>query len=139
MDNAWMKLALERLGNQSPQSGPKRNRKWRRPSRLGIGSFIAPFQIMHNWRSENSEAHSKGRGDPRFVNAWFKDVIPKLECDLDNDDENLPFSKELKAKKLSVEFKMPSMEKYNGRGDPMDHINVFKTRFQGNIPACEMP
>ncbi|KAL2480121.1 Retrotrans gag domain-containing protein [Abeliophyllum distichum] len=79
-----------------------------------------------------SEALQEGR-DPKFVNARFKDERSELEINLDDDDENLPFSKELKAKELLIGLKMPSMEKYNGRGDPMDHIDVYKTRLKDNI------
>ncbi|KAL2480117.1 Ribonuclease H [Abeliophyllum distichum] len=61
----------------------------------------------------------------------------KLECDLDEDDENLSFSKQLKARELSVEFKMPSMEKYKGIDDPTNHINVYKTRLQGYISVVK--
>ncbi|KAL2526540.1 hypothetical protein Adt_11594 [Abeliophyllum distichum] len=57
----------------------------------------------------------------------------ELECDLDDDDENLPFSKELKTKKLLLRFKMHSIEKYNMRVNPTYHINVYKTKLQANI------
>ncbi|KAL2474329.1 Retrotrans gag domain-containing protein [Abeliophyllum distichum] len=87
--------------------------------------------------SEHSEAHPKRERDLKFVNTRFEDEKAEQECDLDDDDENLLFSKELKAKELSVRFKMPSMEKYNEGGDPKDHINVYKIRLQGNILAVK--
>ncbi|KAL2486525.1 Retrotrans gag domain-containing protein [Abeliophyllum distichum] len=64
-----------------------------------------------------------------------EDERPKRSCKLDDDDENLPFFKELKARELSTKFKMPPMEKYNGRGDSTNHTNVYKMRLQGYIPA----
>ncbi|KAL2462290.1 Retrotrans gag domain-containing protein [Abeliophyllum distichum] len=87
--------------------------------------------------NEHSEARPEGRRDPKFVNTGFEDKRAELECDLDDDDddENLSFSKKLKAKELSVGFKMPFIEKYNRRGDPTDHINVYKMRLQDNILA----
>ncbi|KAL2497740.1 Uncharacterized protein Adt_23290 [Abeliophyllum distichum] len=92
---------------------------------------------MHNRRSEHSEACPKVRKVPQSVNSWLKNQRPELDCDLDADVGNLPFSKVLKAGELSVGFKMPSMEKYNRKGDPTNHINVYMTRFQGNIPTVK--
>ncbi|KAL2497800.1 Gag-pro-like protein [Abeliophyllum distichum] len=64
-----------------------------------------------------------------------KDKRSVWSCDLDDDDEILRLSKELNARVLSIDFKMPPIEKYNRCGDPTDHINVYKTRLQGYIPV----
>ncbi|KAL2466041.1 Retrotrans gag domain-containing protein [Abeliophyllum distichum] len=37
----------------------------------------------------------------------------------------------MKDNELSIGFKMPPIDKYNGRGDPTDHINVYKMKLQG--------
>ncbi|KAL2527229.1 Uncharacterized protein Adt_12283 [Abeliophyllum distichum] len=115
---------------------------------LRVRSSIALPQPMHSRCSEHSKAHPEGGRDPKFANAKFEDEIAGLECDVDDDDENListfraiiqnlSFSKDLKAKELSTRFKMPSIEEYNGKGDPTDHINVYKTKFLGNILAVK--
>ncbi|KAL2517892.1 Uncharacterized protein Adt_14139 [Abeliophyllum distichum] len=40
-------------------------------------------------------------------------------------------------RKLPIGFKMPHIEKYNGQGDPTNHINMYKTRFQGYISVVK--
>ncbi|KAL2466331.1 hypothetical protein Adt_42182 [Abeliophyllum distichum] len=81
--------------------------------------------------------------DPKAMNVRPEDERSEQSCNHDDDDdddvenENFPFSKELKARKLFTGFKMPPMQKYNGRGDPTDHINVYKTRLQGYIPTVK--
>ncbi|KAL2526629.1 reverse transcriptase [Abeliophyllum distichum] len=58
-----------------------------------------------------------------------------LECYEDVDDENFPFTNYMKAMKVSANFRMPLMDKYNGRGYPTYHINIYKTKLQGQSPA----
>ncbi|KAL2526425.1 Uncharacterized protein Adt_11479 [Abeliophyllum distichum] len=60
-----------------------------------------------------------------------------LECYEDDDDENLPFTNDLKAMEIPANFRMPLMDKYNRRGDPLDHINIYKTKLQGQSPAVK--
>lgn len=38
-------------------------------------------------------------------------------CDLDDDDENLPFSRELRNAQVPSHYVMPKIPKYDGRGD----------------------
>ncbi|KAL2479543.1 hypothetical protein Adt_32509 [Abeliophyllum distichum] len=38
---------------------------------------------------------------------------------------------------IPANFRMPLMEKYNGRGNPSDHINIYKTKLQGQSPAVK--
>ncbi|KAL2492085.1 activating signal cointegrator 1 complex subunit 2-like protein [Abeliophyllum distichum] len=58
-------------------------------------------------------------------------------CDLDDNDKNLPFFKELKTGELSTDFKMHYTEKYNWWDDPIDYINVYKIRLQSYILAVK--
>ncbi|KAL2486555.1 Monofunctional riboflavin biosynthesis protein RIBA 3 [Abeliophyllum distichum] len=60
--------------------------------------------------------------DSRAADMKLEDERPEQLCELDDDDEDLPFSKELKATELFVGFKMPSMKKCNWRGDPTNFI-----------------
>ncbi|KAL2512759.1 Retrotransposon gag domain [Abeliophyllum distichum] len=83
--------------------------------RLGVRSSIALPQPAPTRRSEHGESCLGGGRDPTFINTRFKDEKPELECDLDDDDKNLLFSMELKAREVSAWFKMPHIEKYNGR------------------------
>ncbi|KAL2470597.1 Ribonuclease H [Abeliophyllum distichum] len=60
-----------------------------------------------------------------------------LDCCEDDDDKNLLFTNYLKAMEIPANFWMPLMDKYNGRGDPSDHINIYKTKLQGQSPAMK--
>ncbi|KAL2527150.1 activating signal cointegrator 1 complex subunit 2-like protein [Abeliophyllum distichum] len=65
------------------------------------------------------------------MDVKFEDERPERSCDLDDDDENLSFSKELKAREFLIGFKMLHMENYNGRDNPTD----YKMRLLGYIPS----
>ncbi|KAL2498274.1 activating signal cointegrator 1 complex subunit 2-like protein [Abeliophyllum distichum] len=71
------------------------------------------------------------------MNVKFGDERLVQSFDLDDDDKNIPSSKELKAKEFSNGFKMPPLEKYNRRSDPTNHINMYKTRLQDYIPIVK--
>ncbi|KAL2498078.1 Uncharacterized protein Adt_23628 [Abeliophyllum distichum] len=61
----------------------------------------------------------------------------RLECYEDDDDENLPFINDLKAIEIPVNFWMHLMDKYNRRGDPSNHINIYKMKLQGQSPVVK--
>jgi hypothetical protein len=42
------------------------------------------------------------------------------------DDENLPFSKRVRAYTMLDKFKMPHVEKFDGGGDPKAHLEAFR-------------
>ena len=42
------------------------------------------------------------------------------------DDENLPFTKLVRAYAMLDKFKMPRVEKYDGSGDPQSHLEAFR-------------
>ncbi|KAL2480053.1 activating signal cointegrator 1 complex subunit 2-like protein [Abeliophyllum distichum] len=105
--------------------------------RLGVGSSIMPPQPAPTKHSEHNESRLGGGRDPKFINTRFEDEKPELQCHLDEDDENLPFFMELKARKVPRLVQNAPMEKYNPRCDPTDHINVYKTKLQGNVPTIK--
>ncbi|KAL2486592.1 Uncharacterized protein Adt_31348 [Abeliophyllum distichum] len=105
--------------------------------RLGPGSSIAPSQPAHSRRSENSEVRTEKVKRPKHGHVELEEMKERLECYEDDDDENLPFTNELKAMEVPMNFRMPIMDKYNGRGDPSDHINLYKTKLQGQCPAVK--
>ncbi|KAL2542468.1 Retrotrans gag domain-containing protein [Abeliophyllum distichum] len=102
-----------------------------------MGSSIAPSLPMHCRYSERSKARTKGRKDPKPVHARPEDEKQMLECYEDDDDENLPFTNYMKAMDVPINFRMPLMDKYNERGDPTDHINIYKTKLQGQFSAVK--
>ena len=42
------------------------------------------------------------------------------------DDENLPFSEQVRAYAMPDKFKMPCVKKYDGSGDPKAHLEAFR-------------
>ncbi|KAL2498168.1 Uncharacterized protein Adt_23718 [Abeliophyllum distichum] len=90
-------------------------------------------QSLNSQRSEYNKAHPEIMRDLKVLNVRPDDERTKLSRDLDDDNKNLSFSKELKTRELSTRFKMPHMEKYNSICDPTYHNNVYKTRLQGYI------
>jgi hypothetical protein len=42
------------------------------------------------------------------------------------EDETLLFTERVKAYPMHDKFKMPWIEKYNGSGDPQDHLEAFR-------------
>ena len=51
---------------------------------------------------------------------------PKMTAWKMLDDENLPFSKRVRAYTMLDKFKMPRVEKYDGSGDPQAHLEAFR-------------
>ncbi|KAL2491654.1 hypothetical protein Adt_27282 [Abeliophyllum distichum] len=95
--------------------------------KLGVESSVAQLQSLNSRHSEHRNARSEKKRDPKAMIVRFKDERLKRLWDLKDDDENLPFSKELKARELSTRFKMP----------PTDNINVYKTKLYGYIPTVK--
>ncbi|KAL2475604.1 Retrotrans gag domain-containing protein [Abeliophyllum distichum] len=102
-----------------------------------MGSSIAPSLPSHSRYSERSEAYTERRNDPKPVHTRPEDEKEMLECYEDDDDENLPLTNYMKAMEVPANFRMPLMDKYNERGDPTDHINIYKTMLQGQSPAVK--
>ncbi|KAL2518348.1 Integrase catalytic domain-containing protein [Abeliophyllum distichum] len=102
-----------------------------------MGSSIAPSLPVHSRNSQCSEACTERRKDPRPAHTRPEDEKKMLECYEDDDDENLQFTNYMKAMEVPTNFRIPLMDKYNRRGDPMDHINIYKTKLQGQSPTVK--
>lgn len=62
---------------------------------------------------------------------------PQRSYDLDDDDENLPFSQELRRTPMPSYYVMPNILKYDRRGNPTKHLNSYKTHMslRGTFPT----
>jgi hypothetical protein len=54
-------------------------------------------------------------GEDQELTAW--DML---------EDESLPFTERVKAYPMPDKFKMPRIEKYDGNGDPQEHLEAFR-------------
>ncbi|KAL2541088.1 Retrotrans gag domain-containing protein [Abeliophyllum distichum] len=59
--------------------------------------------------------------------------------EVDDDDENLPFSEGIRNAPIPHEFRVPKITPYTGKGDPLDHVNTYKTEMslRGATPALK--
>ncbi|KAL2475267.1 Retrotrans gag domain-containing protein [Abeliophyllum distichum] len=87
---------------------------------------MAQSQSLSNRHSEHREARPEKNKDSRAIDVKPKDEKSKRSYDIEND-----------ARELSTRFKMPHMEKYDGKGNPTNHINVYKMRLQGYISTVK--
>lgn len=64
---------------------------------------------------------------------------PHRSCNLDDDDENWPFSKKLRNVHMSSHYLMPNILKYDERGDPAKQLYSYKTHtnLRGTIFAMK--
>jgi hypothetical protein len=92
-------------------------------------------------RSRRSRRH-RDNEDSRHSHqdAKMKDLEDKytrMLCRMDGEDpeltawdmlenESLPFTERVKAYPMPDKFKMPRIEKYDGSGDPQDHLEAFR-------------
>ncbi|KAL2505890.1 hypothetical protein Adt_21511 [Abeliophyllum distichum] len=104
-----------------------------------MGSSIAPLLPAHSKRSEKSKTRTEKEKSPKHSYVRPEEEKERLEYyeDDDNDDENLRFTNYLKAMEILVNFRMPLMDKHNRRGDPSNHINIYKTKLQGHSPTVK--
>ncbi|KAL2491657.1 Integrase catalytic domain-containing protein [Abeliophyllum distichum] len=102
-----------------------------------VGSSIAPPLPAYSRRSEHSEARMKRGKGPKQSYLRPKEEKERLECYEGDDNENFLLTNDLKAMEILANFQMRLMDKYNERGDPSDHINIYKMKLQGQSPAVK--
>lgn len=58
---------------------------------------------------------------------------------MDGDDESLPFSQDLRNTHVPNHFVLPKIPKYEGKGDPVKHLNNYKTymSLRGALPTLK--
>lgn len=65
---------------------------------------------------------------PRYeVDENYDSDEPQWSCDLDDDDENMSFSRKLRNAQVPSHYVMLKLTKYDGRGNPTKHLNTYKT------------
>ncbi|KAL2542255.1 Uncharacterized protein Adt_03233 [Abeliophyllum distichum] len=153
---------FERLGEQGPRDRPQVSHQRKEPS----GS---PPRNRREMRAREAEAraeseyrtyqppqgpyHQPPQGPYHQPHHYEEDQQapnpfppPVPECpkktrsfEVDDDDENLPFSEGIRNAPIPNEFRVPKITPYTGKGDPLDHVNTYKMEMslRGATPALK--
>ncbi|KAL2512217.1 Uncharacterized protein Adt_17817 [Abeliophyllum distichum] len=126
---------------REPSGSPPRNRRERRAreAEARAESDYRPYQPPqgtyqqpHHYEEDQQALHP------------FPPAVP--ECpkktrsyEVDDDDENLPFSDGIRNVPIPHEFRVPKITHYIGKGNPLDHVNTYKTEMslRGATPALK--
>ncbi|KAL2490876.1 Uncharacterized protein Adt_26504 [Abeliophyllum distichum] len=145
---------FERLGGQGPRDRPQVSHQRKEPS----GS---PPRNRMERRAREAEARAESeyrpyqppQGSYHQPHHYEEDQQapnpfppPVPECpkktrsfEVDDNDENLPFSEGIRNAPIPNEFRVPKITTYTGKGDPLDHVNTYKTEMslRGATPALK--
>lgn len=107
--------------SQEVQAPPPRNRRERRS------------QVDWGNRAEAAQRPPRQQADGNDSDG------PCRSYELDDDDDNLPFSRELRTFPMPHNFVPPKIPKYEGNGDPEKHLNKYKKQMslRGASPALK--
>ncbi|KAL2460630.1 Uncharacterized protein Adt_44050 [Abeliophyllum distichum] len=145
---------FERLGRHGPrnrlqvshqrrepsESHPRNRRKRRaREAEVRGESGFRPYQIPQDTYQQPYQY-----GDDQHPQRSPLPVVtesPKQtrSFEVDDDDENLPFSARIRNASILHEFRVPKIIPYTGKGDPLDHVNTYKMEMslRGATPALK--
>ncbi|KAL2533271.1 Uncharacterized protein Adt_06622 [Abeliophyllum distichum] len=133
----------------SHQESPPRNRRERRAreAEARAESEYRPYQ------PPQGPYHQPPQGSYHQPHHYEEDQQapnpfppPVPECpkktrsfEVDDDDENLPFSEGIRNAPIPNEFRVPKITPYTGKWDPLDHVNTYKTEMslRGATPALK--
>ncbi|KAL2541048.1 Retrotrans gag domain-containing protein [Abeliophyllum distichum] len=122
---------FERLGEYGPKNEPQISRQRREP----------PESPPRNRRKRRQ---SQRYGDDQQAQRSPLPVITEnskqtISFKVDDDDENLSFSAGIRNASIPYEFRVPKITHYTGKGDPLDHVNTYKTEMslRGATPVLK--
>ncbi|KAL2480240.1 Uncharacterized protein Adt_33206 [Abeliophyllum distichum] len=126
---------FERLGGHGPRNRPQVSRQIREPSESppknrrkmrareaearGESGF-QPYQQPHQYGDDQQAQHSS-------LPVVTESSKQTRSFEVGVDDENIPFSAEIRNASIPYEFCVPKITPYTGKGDPLDHVNTYKT------------
>ncbi|KAL2542883.1 Ribonuclease H [Abeliophyllum distichum] len=130
---------------REPSGSPPRNRRERRAreAEARAESEYRPYQPPQDpyYQPPQGPYHQPPQGSyhlPHHLEEGqqaqnpFPPPVP--ECpketrsyEVDDHDENLPFSEGIRNAPILHEFRVPKITPYTDKGDPLDHMNTYKT------------
>jgi ribonuclease HI len=130
----------ERSKSHDVEEGPRRGRQRREESTHGESrregrQVEKPREGERSHRSRRHEEsrHSHQEAKMKDLEDKYTRMLRRMEGEDPKlmawdmlEDESLPFTEHVKAYPMPDKFKMPRIEKYNGSGDPQDHLEAFR-------------
>ncbi|KAL2475155.1 Uncharacterized protein Adt_35891 [Abeliophyllum distichum] len=119
---------FERLGGHGPRNGPQVSRQRRELSETPSRYIPVAPSI---WGYQQPQRSS--------LPVVTESLKKTRSFEVDEDDENLPFSTGIRNASIPHEFRVPKITPYTGKGDPLDHVNTYKTEMslRGATPALK--
>ncbi|KAL2466615.1 Retrotrans gag domain-containing protein [Abeliophyllum distichum] len=126
---------------REPSGSPPRNRRERRAreAEARAESDYRPYQPP-----QDTYQHPHHYEEDQQAQHPFPPAIPECPTktrsyEVHDDDENLPFSDGIRNAPIPHEFRVPKITPYTGKGDPLDHVNTYKTKIslRGATPALK--
>ncbi|KAL2457595.1 Uncharacterized protein Adt_46312 [Abeliophyllum distichum] len=91
-----------------------------------------PYQQPHQYRDDQQAQRSS-------LPVVTESLKQTRSFEVDDDDENISFSAGIRNASIPHEFLVPKITPYTGKGDPLDHVNTYKTEMslRGATPALK--
>ncbi|KAL2479584.1 Retrotrans gag domain-containing protein [Abeliophyllum distichum] len=145
---------FERLGEHGPRNRPQVSHQRREPSgtpprnrrerRAKEAEARAESDYRPNQPPQGSYQQPHHYEEDQPAQHPFPPPVPEgpkttRSYEVDDDDENLPFSEGIRNAPIPHEFRVPKITPYTGKGDPLDHVNTYKTEMslRGATPALK--
>ncbi|KAL2457603.1 Uncharacterized protein Adt_46292 [Abeliophyllum distichum] len=126
---------------REPSGSPPRNRRERRAreAEARAESDYRPYQPPQGSYHQPHHYEEDQQAQHPFQPAVLECPRKTRSYEVDDDDENLPFSEGIRNAPIPHEFRVPKITPYTGKGDPLDHVNTYKTEMslRGAIPALK--
>ncbi|KAL2481028.1 Uncharacterized protein Adt_33994 [Abeliophyllum distichum] len=106
-------------------------------------------RMEKQWKQQETQEPFEGGAPPQYGDnhQTQRPSLPVVtesskqtrSFEVDDDEENLPFSVEIRNASIPHKFRVPKITPYTGKGDPLDHVNTYKTEMslRGATPALK--
>ncbi|KAL2486484.1 hypothetical protein Adt_31240 [Abeliophyllum distichum] len=123
------------FGRVSPNVGGTKQGKRTSSRSVSVFDRLGDKAVSHQRKSrvfEGQKVESVPRNAPYILDYYYDDEEngPTTSCELDDEDEDLNFSKKIWSIFVSQGFVRPKLEKYTGRGDPIYRIADYKSEMK---------
>ncbi|KAL2492891.1 hypothetical protein Adt_28519 [Abeliophyllum distichum] len=113
---------------REPSESPPRNRRERRAREVEARgeSDYRPYQPPQDMYQQSHRYEDGKQAQHPFPPVVIESSKKTRSFEVDDDDENLPFSDEIRNASIPHEFLVPKIAPYTGKGNPLDHVKTYK-------------